>query len=569
MEAERTQREGVVRAAGYVRVSRALQAEGHSPDVQRAAISALAAREGYQLVAMEEDAERGHRVTRRGYQAILALVRAGAAQAVLVYYGHRWGRDGVEWLTRARELDRLGVPIISVQEGRDEPGLLRYVKAGLYEEYSRQLAKQVRPAMERSARAGVHQGPTPYGYRRVYSPRVAGGTRARPDPGHLEPDDAEAPVLRELFERYAAGGISLRALAADLNARGVPGPAGGAWSQQRVWYLLHSPVYAGRVRHNYHPSGHYERADADDVFEAEGRHEALVDAATYAAVQARLALARRVPSASRQPVSVPLAAGLLHCPDCGGVLTPHRTRQQGRGMYYCSNRRHGRSACASPGVSFAVAHQALLAEIARLRGRPWAPVRPPREGVDQRERASAERALGRARERLRAHVRAAGLVGDDAHALAAYRAVQAELSQAVRAAEARVAALGGGPASESTGTPERATHALVAEELPTLIKEAQDADALALLRPVVVQLVERAIVVERQPAHRATWVRLAVTWSDVIARLLARGALVLDAAAPRPAPPSRAEQKRRAEWARRQRRRQERQRAKRAQAHDG
>lgn len=541
---------GQIAAAGYVRVSRALQAEGHSPEVQRAAIGALAAREGYHLVALEEDAERGHRVTRRGYQAILALVRAGAVGAVLVYYGHRWGRDGVEWLTRARELDRLGVPIISVQEGRDEPGLLRYVKAGLYEEYSRQLAKQVRPAMERSARSGVHQGPTPYGFRRVYAPRVAG---QRPDPGHLEPDEAAAAIVREVFRRYAAGGLSIRALAADLNARGVPAPAGGAWSQQRVWYLLHSPVYAGRVRHNHRPSGHYERAGAGEEFEADGRHEELVDAATWQAVQVRLALARRVPSASRSPLTVPLAAGLLRCPDCGGVLTPHRTRVPGRGMYYCSNRRHGRTACASPGVSFAVAHRALLAEIARLRGRPWVPVRPVHAAGDERERHAAERALARAGERLRAHVRAAGLVGDDPHALAAYRAVQQELSQTVRQAEERLAALGASAVAEPAL---RQAHALVGRELRALIADAERHGLVGEVRPMAVQLITSAVVTDRQPARRAAWVRLSVTWSDVITTLLARGALTLDEAAPAPPPATPAQERQRAAWARRQRRHQ-------------
>jgi DNA invertase Pin-like site-specific DNA recombinase len=58
----------------------------------------------------------------------------------------RWGRDGVEWLSRAREFDRLGVPIISVQEGRDEGGLMRFVRAGMAQWYSEQLASRVVPA---------------------------------------------------------------------------------------------------------------------------------------------------------------------------------------------------------------------------------------------------------------------------------------------------------------------------------------------------------------------------------------------------------------------------------------
>jgi hypothetical protein len=55
-------------AAGYIRVSRKMQAEGHSPEVQREAIKRLAAQEGYALTLIREDHERSSKVTqpRRG-----------------------------------------------------------------------------------------------------------------------------------------------------------------------------------------------------------------------------------------------------------------------------------------------------------------------------------------------------------------------------------------------------------------------------------------------------------------------------------------------------------------------
>src|SRR5919202_2814048 len=157
-------------AAGYIRVSRKVQAEGHSPEIQREAIKRLARQEGYILTdhMIEEDHERGSKVTREGYQRIIKAVRDGRVHTVIVYMFDRWGRDGAEWLARAREFDRLSVPIISVQEGKDEGGLLRFVRAGMAEEYSKQLAKRTRPAREKAAREGTHCGGTPFGYKRVY-----------------------------------------------------------------------------------------------------------------------------------------------------------------------------------------------------------------------------------------------------------------------------------------------------------------------------------------------------------------------------------------------------------------
>ncbi len=72
-------------AAGYIRVSRKVQAEGHSPEVQRAAIKQLAAENGYALTMIEEDHERGSNVTREGYQRVIAAVRAGTIHTILVF----------------------------------------------------------------------------------------------------------------------------------------------------------------------------------------------------------------------------------------------------------------------------------------------------------------------------------------------------------------------------------------------------------------------------------------------------------------------------------------------------
>src|SRR5919199_4306531 len=99
----------------------------------------------------KDDHERGSKVTRKGYQQIIEAVRGGRVQAILVYMFDRWGRDGAEWLARAREFDRLGVPIISVQEGRDEGGIIRYVRAGMAEEEAIKIARRTRKPREKTA----------------------------------------------------------------------------------------------------------------------------------------------------------------------------------------------------------------------------------------------------------------------------------------------------------------------------------------------------------------------------------------------------------------------------------
>jgi DNA invertase Pin-like site-specific DNA recombinase len=268
--------EQVVEAVGYVRVSRKMQADGYSPETQREQIRQLAKKHGFLLdpANIFEDHERGAKITRRGYQEVINRVRAGTAHAVLCFMFDRFGRDGAEWLARAREFERLGVPIISAQEGTDEPGILRFVRVGMAEQFSRDLAKKVRPNREAAARGGTHMGQTPYGYLRVYPERHHAG---RPPAGQLVPDErpdggGKAWVVRDLFTRYAAGGESTRSLAQWCNTdpRVGPAPMRALWEQRHpgedppprtpvewtavsVRRILRNPAYRGAIRFNQQP----------------------------------------------------------------------------------------------------------------------------------------------------------------------------------------------------------------------------------------------------------------------------------------------------------------------------
>ncbi len=60
-------------------------------------------------------------------------------------------------------------------------------------------------------------------------------------------DPATAPVVRDIFD-MALSGLSLRAIGAALEARGVPSPNGGAtWTATSVRQLLTRSSYAGSM----------------------------------------------------------------------------------------------------------------------------------------------------------------------------------------------------------------------------------------------------------------------------------------------------------------------------------
>jgi site-specific DNA recombinase len=524
---KRLQPEHALEAAGYIRVSRKVQAEGHSPDIQREAIKRLARQEGYILSndMIKEDHERGSKVTRKGYQQIIEAVRDGQIHAVIVYMFDRWGRDGAEWLTRAREFDRLSVPIINVQEGKDEGGLIRFVRAGMAEERSRQLAKRTRPAREKAAREGVHCATTPWGYR-------------LPD---------EAWIVQELYTRYTAGGWSTATLALWLNAdprcpkprvrRNRDGEVISAdhWTGAAVTRILRNPVYRGAIRYNHEPDGLYDAASPSDEFTVEDKHPALVTPELWQSVQDRLDAARRrslvnlTHTSGGRPVA--LGAGLLRCAGCGAAMYSNSIGRANRpAQYVCAGRAEG-APCTTRGYRVDLAHDAVLAAVRLLCGAPWTPQNAQRllgaDTLRAADSANIQRALDRERETLRRYARRIATMAEDPtpEEMAEFNQVRSEFTARIRALEAQLAATS---APLLNVARLRAVHdKLTRTQVADAIDGLRDQGDTQGLRELLVGLIDSARVTERRPESHPVWLRAEVRWVTDVETLLAAGLLQL------------------------------------------
>jgi hypothetical protein len=250
-------------------------------------------------------------------------------------------------------------------------------------------------------------GPTPLGLKRVY--RAWDGTGKRP-PGQLVVDEATAWIVRELYARYDAGGYSFRDLARWLNTdtRTRPIARGRSWHANSVSHILQNPKYRGASRYNAHPTGQYERAPDGSVFVVEGTHEGIVDPALWDRVQRRIAAAaaRQTHNRRRTRAGRPIALGasLLRCAGCGGGMYAHVRPEGGQPTQYICQRRNNGEPCTELGYKADVVHQALLAEVRRLRGAPWTPQAQERlTGTNGQSQAERVAALSRALEQEQAH----------------------------------------------------------------------------------------------------------------------------------------------------------------------
>src|SRR5437773_2546618 len=168
------------------------------------------------------------------------------------------------------------------------------------------------------------------------------------DPAAVGLDPAAAAVVQELFAAYAAGGVTLHALAAQLTARRVPTPTGRpVWRPTTIRGLLTNPTYKGEAA-----SGRLRTAPArrrKSALEPIGRGvsttahppeewitvpvPALVSAEQFDLVQRRLAANQQ--NARRNTTHPYLLRGLVSCGVCRLACTGvTRTATDTRYRYY-------------------------------------------------------------------------------------------------------------------------------------------------------------------------------------------------------------------------------------------
>jgi site-specific DNA recombinase len=206
------------RAVAYIRESTEEQGQGFSPDAQREGIRRFAPENNLELIGEYCDFHSGWRKSdaRPEFQRLMADAAAGTFDVVLVFHTSRFARNQVQ-ARRYKQLlrERLGIRVVSVtQPMGDDPSdpstfLAESIHEMFDEYYSVSLSFWTRSGLKEKARQGHLVGSLPWGYVRDPATKLA------------VPNSERAPLVREMFERYAAGQESDRTLAAWLNAKGA------------------------------------------------------------------------------------------------------------------------------------------------------------------------------------------------------------------------------------------------------------------------------------------------------------------------------------------------------------
>ncbi len=333
MQAQKEQRK---RAVIYLRVSSAQQAdkdfdaEGFSIPGQREACTREADKLG--AVVVEQFIDRGEsaKTTRRpALRAMLDRLTQGDIDYVIVHKVDRLARNRADDVEIVMAIRQAGAQLVSVTENIDETpsGLLLHgIMSSIAEFYSRNLAAEVMKGTTQKAKAGGTPFRAPLGY--LHERLMVDGREVRT----VVLDPERAPLVREAFTLYASGDYALSELAALMEERGLrsrPTRAypGRVLKAKDLQHMLRNAYYVGTVSYD------------GKVYP--GRHEPLVDEATFQEVQ-DLLTSKRV-SGERPWRHFHYLRGSLYCGECGRRLIYSRARGNGGEYEYfvCGGRQHG------------------------------------------------------------------------------------------------------------------------------------------------------------------------------------------------------------------------------------
>jgi site-specific DNA recombinase len=245
-----SQTDGQMRVAAiYARVSSERQRQEQTIQSQTAALRELAQQREL-LVAeefiFEDDGFSGASLQRPALERLRDRAFDGCFEVLLCHAPDRLARRYAYQVLLLEELTRSGIEVVFAKEpersGSPEDELLRQFQ-GMIAEYERaQIAERCRRGKLYRARAGAVSvlSNAPYGYRYVKKTEHADAL--------YEVDELEAPIVREIFDRYVEQSESIGQIARALTKQTVATRTGApCWGPSTIWAILRNPAYTGQA----------------------------------------------------------------------------------------------------------------------------------------------------------------------------------------------------------------------------------------------------------------------------------------------------------------------------------
>lgn len=321
------------KACAYIRVSTDKQEE-LSPDAQKRLLIDFAKKNNMSLLETDiflDNGISGKKADKRPeFMKMIGLAKSKEHpfDIILVWKFSRFARNQEESIVYKSLLKKNNVEVVSVSEPLvDGPfgTLIERIIEWMDEYYSIRLSGEVLRGMTEKALRGGYQSTLPLGY------------RMNKDTGIPYIYESEAIIVRKIYKEYIAGHSYLE-IARKLNTLGYKTKRGAAYEGRTVEYILSNPFYYGAVRWNRQKHDDHTIKSINEWIIAQGKHEPLIDKATWDEVQHLIALRSKPYKARAAGHMRHWMGGIVKCSDCGASLmsTNHGT------SYQCGNYNKGK-----------------------------------------------------------------------------------------------------------------------------------------------------------------------------------------------------------------------------------
>lgn len=347
-------------AAIYIRVSTHGKQEELSPDSQKKLAVEYAKAHGY-FVSEDyiffDSGISGRKAEKRPeFNRMIALAKSEGHpfDAILVWKFSRFARNQEESIVYKSMLQKEQVEVISISEPIiDGPfgGLIERIIEWMDEYYSIRLSGDVIRGMTEKAERGGYLSIPPFGYERRK--------------GQAIPDinEAQAAIVRRIFNMYLNEGLGMVDIARRLNQTGIRTRTGALWERRSVEYILKNPFYIGKVRWNRQEHESHRIRDESEWIIRDAPHMPILSEETFYEVQRRIKEAyspagRRCISSSRHWLS-----GILYCSCCGKRLaySSGYDKRTGKNHPYFQCYQYGKGLCReSHAISISKAESAFF-----------------------------------------------------------------------------------------------------------------------------------------------------------------------------------------------------------------
>ena len=294
-----------------------------SIDAQLHELREFAAREQINVVAELVEKQSAKTPGRPIFTDMLARIEAGEAVGILAWHPDRLARNSIDggkiiYLLDTGKLAALKFPTFRFESDPQGKFMLN-IMFGQSKYYVDSLSENTKRGLREKIRRGEFPGAAPIGYLNDYRTKK------------IIVDRERAPLVKEAFERYATGTVTLDVLREFFSEHGIRSRNDKLVSRGAVSQMLSNPMYYGHFRYN------------GEVYE--GTHEPIISKQTFDKAQAVLK-SRFKWSRFAQPVAPKAFLGLLYCATCGGAITGEV--QKGHTYYRCTKKSRATTWCYQP-----------------------------------------------------------------------------------------------------------------------------------------------------------------------------------------------------------------------------